>query len=385
MYEIFRPIIPFLDLYKSLNRMNSNSRNSTPKLSRMNQREESLSQHSSILESLSSLRMHCIQFQQAQLDSNLACLKSAVDAIITQFEELSHLESSSSLITAYELLLEAMKKEYNAFGLKLKLKQLVGANNAMEDEIRKSFSLAEDVLFSSDQDFTPELFLNIHQATVSFIRDFSVILFESLKTSTTDAHFIIRCKAICNTDHKNMLCFEAYVTRKMYILDQNGHMEFPHPRFFTKEKDIDTILKFADPLDALANYPDSEFSGFCRIKYLSIVHPAIEFNIFGNLHLRDSVGKWIHPRTHFYASFVKMATWVWISHVMSALLPSRDRPVMFQAKKGARYVGDHMEAASLSFDKQHPAKVAFTVTPGFKIGAGLIKCKVHVVRTKEEN
>ncbi|TKY47242.1 hypothetical protein E2542_SST29301 [Spatholobus suberectus] len=93
--------------------------------------------------------------------------------------------------------------------------------------------------------------------------------------------------------------FEAYIARRMF-----------HGISLTSYDVVD-IMKFDDPIDALMENPESDFSQFCRVKYLLVVHPTMEGS-FGNLDHRTLILSGKHPRAEFYQLFAKVAKWIWV-------------------------------------------------------------------------
>ncbi|KAF8706364.1 hypothetical protein HU200_030626 [Digitaria exilis] len=150
-----------------------------------------------------------------------------------------------------------------------------------------------------------------------------------------------------------------------------------------EEKEVfDRIMRFCDPMDALMQYPSSSFSVFCRSRYLAAVPSEAEAAMFGNkLEQRALVSLGGHPRTWFYRAFATMARSAWALRLLMARCCLEHGDVrMFYARRGSQYAEEWMQsvAAPPASDAHLGGGVAFTVTPGLKVGDTVVPCRVII-------
>lgn len=140
-----------------------------------------------------------------------------------------------------------------------------------------------------------------------------------------------------------------------------------------------------EPLELLAGLtPDCSFGRFCKKKFLQVVTAAMEEALLGGLeHRRCIVEEDGHPGwSRFYEVFVRMARGVWMVHKLAFSM--EPRVCVIQADKGADFCTAYMESEvpnlELASETQNLLpKVAFTVMPGFQMGAQvLLRCHVYL-------
>lgn len=158
------------------------------------------------------------------------------------------------------------------------------------------------------------------------------------------------------------------------------------------------IMKPRDALDALMQFPRSGLSAFCRAAYLAAVPPEAEAAACRNLDHRAFVSRGGHPRTRLYRAFAAAARSVWALRVLMAGCSESEQSGgggdgvrMFYASRGSLYRAEFMEsvpALGAEEDRrvetgEEKLSVAFTVTPGVKVGDTVVPCRVLLCRRRE--
>ena len=155
-------------------------------------------------------------------------------------------------------------------------------------------------------------------------------------------------------------------------------------------------MRFCDPLDALMQFPSSGFSRFCRSRYLAAVPPETEAAVFRNLDQRAFVARGGHPRTWFYRAFATMARSAWALRAATArcLEHGVHGVRMLYARRGSEYAEELMESVAApaygvgegegDTDTEEKLSVAFTVTPGVKVGATVVACRVLLCHCRHQ-
>ncbi|KAI5077187.1 hypothetical protein GOP47_0007011 [Adiantum capillus-veneris] len=105
----------------------------------------------------------------------------------------------------------------------------------------------------------------------------------------------------------------------------------------------------------------------------------METSFFGNFEHRNQITEGKHPNSQFYQSFLRLAKTVWLVHRLAfAFSPTAS---IFQVRRGTRFSSACMESVVLGMelDENHlPAKVGFSVMPGFRVNAVVIKSQVYL-------
>ncbi|KAJ4797843.1 hypothetical protein LUZ62_049089 [Rhynchospora pubera] len=145
---------------------------------------------------------------------------------------------------------------------------------------------------------------------------------------------------------------------------------------FSQFQDMRTM----DPTEMLGVLPTCQFGLFAATKYLSLVHEKMEESLFGHKEHRQQVMAGIHPRTEFYAEFLRTAKAVWMLHLLAfALDPA---PTHFEARKGVEFQPEFMESVVRFATGRVPAGwvVGFAVSPGFRLGnRSVIRARVYLI------
>lgn len=211
-------------------------------------------------------------------------------------------------------------------------------------------------------------------ATSKSIHDFAKPLISLMKASGWDLDLAAKSieeEAVYSKRSQKKYAFEAYIGRRMFSgMSMEGY-------------NVDDVMRFDDPIDALIEDPESDFAKFCGKKYLLVVHPTMEASFFGNLDHRMFVLSGKHPRTPFYQIFARMAKWVWILQGIAGSLDPKAKA--FAVNRGSNFSGVYMESveedkegAVLSVEGESMQRVEFMVMPGFKIGETLVKSRVYL-------
>ncbi|XP_052113685.1 protein GRAVITROPIC IN THE LIGHT 1 [Arachis duranensis] len=217
-------------------------------------------------------------------------------------------------------------------------------------------------------------FHEVFEASSMSIHDFAKPLISLMKASGWDldaAAKWIENDAVYVKRGDKKYAFEAYIARRMF----HG--------VSLRSYDVGDVVKFDDPIDALMENPDSDFSKFCRIKYLLVVHRTMEESFFGNLDHRSLVSNGKHPRTEFYQLFTKMAKWVWV--LLGSAASIDPNATMFYADNGSTFSSLYMESVNVEREiaEQGTYSVQFMIMPGIKIGQTLVKSQVYISKQSE--
>nr|GFA42240.1 protein gravitropic in the light 1-like isoform X2 [Tanacetum cinerariifolium] len=119
--------------------------------------------------------------------------------------------------------------------------------------------------------------------------------------------------------------------------------------FFDKFMDLNSIKAS----EYVTWKPSSTFARFCYSKYLRLVHPIMEFALFGNMNQRNLVGAEKTPETAFFSLFAEMAKRVYLLHCLAfAFDPSK--AAVFLVRKGSRFSEVYMESVNEEPVKSYP-------------------------------
>ncbi|XP_073009142.1 protein GRAVITROPIC IN THE LIGHT 1-like [Typha latifolia] len=344
-----------------------------------------------LFEAISSLKLAYVQLQQAHIPYEPDKIKVANELVVAELEALSELEDLFSkkqqckpmcqssigvLIQEHQKTLvglqsELQSKESDILRMRSELEELNRKNLELEGKIkRKALSGDEPLLLR--RELTADVFSEVFKLASMSIHEFAKPLIGLMRASGWDLDQVV--SLIDNTvvyyerSHKKY-AFEAYLSRIMLMGAQDGSLTID---------DFDCVMSFRDPFDALLKDPDSNFGRFCRSKYVVAVPSKMEESFFGNLDQRAFLMAGGHPRTPFYQAFVRMARLVWALQVMAnSFIP---RAEIFYVKRGNKYKKDYMESVVAEVVPKEGDKitVGFTVTPGFKIGATIVHCRVYL-------
>lgn len=346
-----------------------------------------------LFDAVSALKLAYVQLQQAHVPYDPDKIRAADELIVSQLEslckikqaykerQLKGLKSASACSTILHGELRVREKLLNQLksGVKEKESRVVALRQELWDSVSRNKKLAEE-LKKREEDVKVLNFSYVEEivgAVSKAIHDFAKPLISLMKVSGWDldqaANSIEGSVVYSKRSHKKY-AFEAYIARRMFH------------RFSFQSLSVNTLKKYDDPIDALIEDPKSSFATYCREKYLSIVHPAMEIAFFGNVDHRTFVSNGFHPPTPFYAAFVKMARSVWILQGTAASMEPTCE--IFRVERGRDFSNLYMEyVEEISEDKvplnkeQEKLKVEFMVMPGFIIGDNIIKSRVYLSKT----
>ncbi|KAF3321838.1 IRK-interacting protein [Carex littledalei] len=347
-----------------------------------------------LLDSISSLKLAYVQLQQAHIPYDPNKINSSDKLITSQLESLSKLEnlykeklidkpksqtSVSLKIKEHEKLLVVLQsivqdKESEIERLRLAIHKLERENSELNENVKKNPSCGRR-LNVVNRELTPNLFAEVVSFASRSLHDFTKPLISLMQVSGWDLDSAVRCMYTGTVFHERShkkYAFEAYLSRVMLSGVQEEFISIHH---------FDLVMGILDPFEVLISNPNSDFSIFCREKYLDAIPKEMEDSFFGNLDHRAFLMSGGHPRTPFYKAFVKMAKWVWALKVMSlTFIPKAE---IFYVREMDWFNNDFMESvvAELTPKREQMSKVGFTVMPGFKIGENVIRCRVYLSKS----
>lgn len=351
-----------------------------------------------LFDTVSALKLAYIQLQEAHIPYSSDKIIAADELIVARLEALckikrvykekqfsnkEKLESSGCSrlkvrIAAGERLLKDLKSQVKAksseiLRLQQELQGLELGNMELVEKVRQ-ISLAK----KNARLLSISALNDAFNAASKSIHDFAKPLISLMKASGWDldlaAKSIGDAVVYSKRSHKKY-AFEAYISRRMFY------------GFTFKSYNVSAIMRFDDPIDALTEYPNSDFGEFCRKKFLLVVHPMLEASFFGNLDHRTFVLSGKHPRTPFYQIFAKMAKWVWVLQGIATSIDPEAK--IFTVDRGSKFSDVHMESveedmkgAAVADGERATRRVELMVMPGFKIGESWLRSLVYLSNLK---
>ncbi|XP_015874510.3 protein GRAVITROPIC IN THE LIGHT 1 [Ziziphus jujuba] len=347
---------------------------------------------------VSALKSAYVQLQEAHVPYNTQKIIAANERVMAQLESLYKIKAAyeekqciklisgtssallQSKIEVNERLLAELKsqmkvKNSEIMRLLQELRDLDAENAKRAEKIRQIRLERKRAIVLNITTFQ-----NAFKATSKSIHDFAKPLISLMKAAGWDLDLAVKSVedgAVYRKRSDKKYAFEAYITRRMFS------------EMSLKAYDVDCVMKFDDPIDALIAYPDSDFAKFCGEKYLLVVHPTMESSFFGNLDQRMFVMCGKHPRTPFYQIFAKMAKWIWVLQGIAASIDPKAK--VFSVSRGSKFSYVYMESVEEDkedanlLDGQLQRIVEFMVMPGFKIGETLMKSRVYLSKPETSN
>uniref|UniRef100_A0A0E0RCV5 Uncharacterized protein n=1 Tax=Oryza rufipogon TaxID=4529 RepID=A0A0E0RCV5_ORYRU len=345
-----------------------------------------------LFEEIGALKSTYIKLQKAHIPYNRPKIAFADEIITYELDSVTALQSLcswngsvGSLINdrwslVQELEAETRKKDSDIMLLRRELDGLKSANSRLNKQIsssKPSVNHHKDYSIVLKKLTTPSAVLELFKVASTSVHDFAELIFSLI--SSPDH----RCPN--NADEHSpykRYSLEAYLSRTMLAVHDGAEDddELDLARF-------DRIMRCCDPLDALMEHPNSSFARFCRTKYLAAVSSEMEAAMFrNNLDVRAFVSRGGHPRTWFYRAFATMARSAWALRVAVTARRrccGRGSVRMLYARRGSRYAAEYMDsvvaaaaAAAADAGRGEGDGVAFTVTPGMKVGETMVACRV---------
>lgn len=371
---------------------------------------------------ISSVKAAYAQLQYAQFPYDGEGIQSADQIVVSELKNLSelkqaflkkHLDDSSpettqlvaevqeqkNLLKTYEITRKKLNsytklKDSEIMFLKEKLEEARRENKVIEKRLSSSGSLSSSSSPLENLDFqslTPTNFISALKQMTKSIRNLVKFLIGEMESANWDldeaADSIQPDVVYWDTTHK-CYAFESFVCREMF--DGFNLPEFrltwdsrsipsneKRQRFFF---DKFMELKSLKAREYLTWKPTSMFAEFCRSKYLKLVHPKMEFSLFGNLNQRNLVGARKFPETAFFDLFADVAKRVWLLHCLAFSFGPEEVGI-FQVAKSSRFSEVYMESVNEEalLSPESSSVVAFTVVPGFKVGKTVVQSQVYLI------
>ncbi|CAN6380357.1 unnamed protein product [Urochloa humidicola] len=354
-----------------------------------------------LFEAMGSLKSAYIKHQRAHFPYDPAKIAFADEIITSELDSVTALQclcSSSSGVGSLvnerwslvqDLEAETRKRDSDIVLLKRELEALQRQNSRLNKQIkREKASLKHPEEFTM---VTPSVLLEMFRVASASVQDFAELIASSMPVVSSDNC----CVSDADEEKRRRYSFEAHLWRTMLGAvtgstdeeEEDQCLKIGAGRF-------DRIMRFCDPMDALMQYPSSGFSRFCRSRYLTAMPSEAEAAMLGNLEQRAFVSLGGHPRTWLYRAFATMARSAWALRVaMARCFLEHGHCVvrMFYARRGSEYAQELMESVvapascgSRGDDMEAKLCVAFTVTPGVKVGDTVVPCRVVLLCHHQE-
>ncbi|KAL1567248.1 protein GRAVITROPIC IN THE LIGHT 1-like [Salvia divinorum] len=338
---------------------------------------------------LSSIKASYAQLQYAQSPYDADEIQSADQVIVAELKKLSELkqcylkkeldESSpatallvaeaqehSSLLKMYEITTKKLDsqlklKESEIVFLKEKLVEINGECKLLDKRLNSS---REQLLFPVGTELRPSHFVALLRQAVDSVRSFVRLLVHGMESEGWDLDAAAAAiQPGVSFWERNHVCFafESFVSRELFDGFSDESVSENRRRVFLKSADWK---------------PESKFAGFCRSKYLRVVHPKMEASLLGNL------DRW-NSETPFMAGFVEMARRLWLLHCLGMALD--EEVAIFRVRDGSRFSEVYMESVSdEAFEASSEPLVAFTVVPGFRVASIVVQSQVYLTSSHHQ-
>jgi hypothetical protein len=373
-----------------------------------------------LFEAVASLKSAYIKLQRAHFPYDPARFAFADEIITSELDSVAALHlllcSSSSgsgvgsLVNerwsvVQQLEAETRERDSEIMLLQRELQALQRGNSKLSKQIKSAAAAAPAAGKPSSAKHdppdkvlaTPSALLEMFRVASASVHEFAGLIASSSSTPSVPSD------EAGEQSWRRRYALEAHLSRTMlgsanegeeaWLLETGGAARF------------DRIMRFCDPMEALMLYPSSSFSRFCRSRYPAAVPRGTEAAVCGNLDQRAFVvSRGGHPRTCFYRAFATMARSAWALRVAMAARCAVERGAhgvvrMFYARGGSEFDGEWMESVAAAAAAapasggggggegdvlEEKVAVAFTVTPGVKVGDTVVKCRVLLCRHQEE-
>ncbi|KAF5764818.1 putative protein gravitropic in the light 1 [Helianthus annuus] len=351
--------------------------------------------------SVSSLKAAYAELQAAQFPYDGEGVKRADQSVVDELKEISELKRSfmkkqidaspphvtlllseiqeqQSLIRMYQVTISKMEKQAKTMNekinsLQITLSEVNSSNRVIETTLESEhcFPLLDGIDLS---DLTVTSFTEVLYYALASVQDFVKLLLHDMQVARWDINAAVRSidvDALFPKPSYKCFAFESYVAREIFEgFNASDEEEAVHFNMFNEFKK----LKSLSTMHILEQNPRSPFAKFARAKYMRVVHPKMEYSLFGNLSQRKTLNSWQFPATGFFGAFAEMARRVWL---LRCLFLSFDEEVsVFRVRKGCRFSDLYMESVVARDDGEW--RVGFTVVPGFKIGKQVVQSQVYL-------
>ncbi|KAH7436118.1 hypothetical protein KP509_05G003500 [Ceratopteris richardii] len=359
---------------------------------------QSVEPGSSKMRPIDSLRFREHQHQQQQ------SFQTPLQQPQLQSQTQIHLPKDVDLLKSYEGIIsnfhiEIRKRNAEVESLKDMLAESTLKNEKLEKKVKRLEKLvAKEVASSNEYGAsisdgsvpTPQLLEGAVQESYEMSSSFTRLLVSLMKAAQWDLDAAcdsieVGIKYARRADRKYAL--ESYICQQMwngfenddfYIFGGISSVIDPEKR---RKECFDEYLDIqaTDPLQLISVNPDCLFGKFCHKKFLQLVHPKMEISFFGNFEHRNHITEGRHPNSQFYQSFLRLAKTVWLVHrLANSFNPTAN---IFQVRRGTRFSPSCMISVVMGMEldeNQLPAKVGFSVMPGFRLGTLVIKSQVYL-------
>ncbi|RLM98081.1 uncharacterized protein C2845_PM06G15770 [Panicum miliaceum] len=361
-----------------------------------------------LFEAMGSLKSAYIKLQRAHIPYDPAKISFADEIITSELDSVAALQrlcSSScgigSLVNerwslVQELEAETRKRDSDIVLLKRELEALQRENSRLNKQIKsekpssvkhtkKGFVVPKEMTA-----VTPGALSELFKVAAASVHDFAELIAASMQVSSDN------CVNDAAERSWRRYSLEAHLSRTMLVgvITTTEEEEEDKEGLKISAASFDRIMRVCDPLDALMQYPSSGFSRFCRSRYLGAVPSETEAAMFRNLDQRAFVARGGHPRTWFYRAFATMARSAWALRVAMARCLELGHGVrMLYARRGSEYAEELMESVAEPAsgvregeegDMEEKLSVAFTVTPGVKVGDTVVACRVLLCHCRHQ-
>ncbi|KAG9448186.1 hypothetical protein H6P81_014314 [Aristolochia fimbriata] len=300
---------------------------------------------------------------------------------------IAEVQEQKNLLKTFEIMSKKLQsqlhvKDSEMFFLREKVQESQKQNRGLEKRLNPNSALfVLDNLHVSA--LNPNHFVTVLQHAMKSMRNFLKLMTEGMESAAWDldaaACSIVPGVVFAKPSHR-VYAFESFVCRKMFS-------DFQHPSFsqssskqkrHQRRKYFESFmeLKAVNPLEYVLENPASKFGKFCRLKYLSLVHPRMETAFFGDATHRSIVSSGGFPQSAFFTTFLEMAKRIWLLHLLA--FSFEPEASIFQVRSGCRFSEVFMESACDDSPDIRP-RVGFTVSPGFRIGKTVIQCRVYLL------
>ena len=364
-----------------------------------------------LFEAMGSLKSAYIKLQIAHIPYDPAKIAFADEIITSEFDSVTALQrlcswscGIGSLVNerwslVQELEAETRKRDSDIVVLKRELEALQRENSRLNRQIKseklsssKQKSDKGSVVPKELATATPSTVLELFKVASASVHDFAELIATSMMQASSD-NCTVNDAAVEQSWTWRRYSLEAHLSRTMLVgAIITGTEEEEEEDGDTKWLKMsggrfDRIMRFCDPLDALMQYPISGFSRFCRSRYLAAVPAETEAAVFRNLDQRAFVARGGHPRTWFYRAFATTAeVGVGAACGHGAVLRARTRcqNVVREERERVRGGVDGERGGGCTCirpqegegDMEEKLSGALTVTPGVKVGATVVACRV---------
>lgn len=332
------------------------------------------------------------QLQAAQSPYDAGAIQSADQSVVAELQAISELKQGylkghlcrysresrmaaelqevKSLVRTYELVVHKLQNQFNCKSSE------VAELRAELHELSERTSLSPPpIAHFHISALNPTHFAGAVREARKSIRGFAKAVVEEMAgagwclpsaAASAAASLAVPAEAWADLTHQ-LLAFESFVSKQLFA-------GFQYPGFDELRRRRKSPAEYFEQF--AAGVADSEF---VRAKYVSVIHPRMESSLFGDLGHRTAVMSGGMLESGFFSAYTEMAKRVWLLHRLAF---SFDPPASaYQVRPGSRFSQVYMEIAVdgggewVAADR--PPVVAFTVSPGFRVGNSVVQCRVY--------